>query len=50
LVNQRIYFLIYFVRSRILARHQWLMPVIITTWEAEIRKIAVESQLRQIGS
>jgi hypothetical protein len=26
----------------------WLMPVILTTWEAEIRRIEVPSQLRQI--
>jgi hypothetical protein len=23
------------------SRHQWLMPVILATWEAEIRRIAV---------
>jgi hypothetical protein len=29
------------------ARYQWLMPVILATWEAEIRRIEVYSQLRQ---
>jgi hypothetical protein len=27
------------------ARHQWLMPVILTTQEVEIRRSAVQSQL-----
>jgi hypothetical protein len=26
----------------------WLMPVILAPWEAEIRRIAVQGQLRQI--
>jgi hypothetical protein len=30
------------------ARHQWLTPVILATQEAEIRRISVWSQLRQI--
>jgi hypothetical protein len=30
------------------AGHQWLMLVILATQEAEIRRIAVRSQLRQI--
>jgi hypothetical protein len=25
-----------------LARHQWFMPVIIATWEAEIRRLTVQ--------
>jgi hypothetical protein len=31
-----------------IARHLWLTPVILATWEAEIRKMVVQSQLRQI--
>jgi hypothetical protein len=31
-----------------LTRHQWLTPVIPATQEAEIRRIEVQSQLRQI--
>jgi hypothetical protein len=31
-----------------LARHWWLTPIILVTWEAEIRRIAVQSQPRQI--
>jgi hypothetical protein len=30
------------------AGHQWLMVVILATQEAEIRRILVQSQLRQI--
>jgi hypothetical protein len=30
------------------ASHQWHMPVILATQEAEIRRIKVRSQLRQI--
>jgi hypothetical protein len=31
-------------KKKIDARHQWLMPVILATQEAEIRRIAVRSQ------
>jgi hypothetical protein len=30
------------------ARHQWLISIILATWEAEIWRIAVQSQPRQI--
>jgi hypothetical protein len=30
------------------AMHQWLVPIVLTTWEVEIRRIEVQSQLRQI--
>jgi hypothetical protein len=32
----------------ILARHQWLMPVILVTWEDEIGRIVVSGQLGQM--
>jgi hypothetical protein len=32
----------------LLAKYQWLMPVILATQEAEIRRIMVQSQPRQI--
>jgi hypothetical protein len=31
-----------------LAKHWWLMPVILTTWESEIGRTAVQGQTRQI--
>jgi hypothetical protein len=31
------------------ARRQWLTPVILATWEAEIRRIMVRGQPRQIA-
>jgi hypothetical protein len=34
-------------KSQELARHWWLMPVILVTWEVEIRRTAVECQLGQ---
>jgi hypothetical protein len=35
-------------RSHVIASRQWLMPVILATQEAQIRRIAVRSQFRQI--
>jgi hypothetical protein len=32
----------------ILTGHQWLMPIILATWEAEIRRITVQGQSLQI--
>jgi NAD(P)H-dependent FMN reductase len=37
------------IKSLTLAGHQWPKPVILTTGEAKIRRITVQSQLRQIG-
>jgi hypothetical protein len=34
-------------KALIPARHQWLTPIILTTQEAEIRRIMVQSQPRQ---
>jgi hypothetical protein len=36
------------LRKLIEARHWWFMPVILATQEAEIRRITIRSQLRQI--
>jgi hypothetical protein len=33
---------------RRLARHQWLTPVMLAIWKAEIRRIMARSQLRQV--
>jgi hypothetical protein len=32
------------------ARHQWLMPVVLASWEAEIRRITVQDQPRTNNS
>jgi hypothetical protein len=37
-----------FVKEFRLARHQWLMPLTLVTQEAEMRRITVPSQPRQI--
>jgi hypothetical protein len=31
-------------------RHWWLIPIILTTWEAEIRRITVQGQPRKKAS
>jgi hypothetical protein len=36
------------IQKSLEAGHWWLTPVILATWEAEIRRITVHSQLRQI--
>jgi hypothetical protein len=36
------------LKRKVCARYQWLMPVILTTQEAELRRIAVWSQPEQI--
>jgi hypothetical protein len=35
------------LKRRVTARHWWLMPVILATQEAEIRRIMVQNQLGQ---
>jgi hypothetical protein len=35
-------------KLRMKARHQWLIPIILATREAEIRRMGVQSQPRQI--
>jgi hypothetical protein len=34
--------------SKNIIRHQWLIPVILATWKAEIGRIVIPSQPRQI--
>jgi hypothetical protein len=36
-----------FREYQLVARHQWFMPVILATKEAEIRRMAVQSQTRE---
>jgi hypothetical protein len=36
------------IKIKIIAGHQWLMPTILATEEAEIRRIMVQSQSGQI--
>jgi hypothetical protein len=36
------------IKSAVIAGHWWLTSIILTTWEAEIRRIQVEGQPRQI--
>jgi hypothetical protein len=38
----------FYIRNTFLAGHQWLMPIILATQEAKIRRIVVQSQLKQI--
>jgi hypothetical protein len=35
----------YYIQEKNEARHWWLMPVILATWEAEIRMILVKASL-----
>jgi hypothetical protein len=37
-----------FIRMKRQARYQWLMPTILATQKAEIRRMAVRSQPRQV--
>jgi hypothetical protein len=36
------------MKNKLMSPHQWLMPVILATQEAEIMRIMVRSQHRQI--
>jgi hypothetical protein len=37
-----------FIERTVLAGHLWLIPVILATWEADIRRITVQGQFWQI--
>jgi hypothetical protein len=39
---------IFFIRKQYYARYRWLTPVILATQEAEIRRIEIQSQPREI--
>jgi hypothetical protein len=41
-------YITYFIGKHPCARRQWLMPIILAIQEAEIRRIKVQSQPRQI--
>jgi hypothetical protein len=43
-----VWFFLFSKKHLNLARHLWLTPVILATQEAEIRRITVQSQPRQI--
>jgi hypothetical protein len=34
--------------TAVAVRHQWFMPVTLATWEAQIRRIKVQGQFREI--
>jgi hypothetical protein len=36
-----------FLKKGVLSRSWWLMPIILASWEAEIRRIAVQDQPEQ---
>jgi hypothetical protein len=38
----------YFLRNTKEARYQWLTPVILASWEAEIRRIMIQEKSGQI--
>jgi hypothetical protein len=45
---ERIHFSVFPIKKSAEARHQWFMPIILTTKEPEIRRIVVRSQPGQI--
>jgi hypothetical protein len=38
----------FYIRNTFLAGHQWLMPIILATQEAKIRRISVQSHPGQL--